>query len=357
MDRETLLKAVHFDSPDSIPVVFHINLSCWDHYPREELARLVESHPLLFPEGVSDFVTRGDPVPYPPWCSSTAPWTDPWGCVWETTVSGFIGTVTRHPLAGWKGFDFYAPPDPSVTTHWYPVDWERGSSPWGGSIGFFSCLKSGEIGHGHTFLKLIDMLGYEQTLFAMADGDPRLTRLLEMIESFNLGLTERFLEYTEAELLGYAEDLGMQTGPLISPELFSSHILPSYRRIMEPARRRGTVIHMHSDGDIKALADLLLTLPIQVLNIQDQVNGLPWIADTLKGSVAVDLDIDRQHITPVRPPGELQEYIREILRQLADPAGGLMLTYGLYPGTPLENVKALMDILESVAQGDAVWKN
>lgn len=351
MDRSNLLRAVHFDTPEYIPVVFHINLACWDHYPRDALADLVCTHPRLFPEGVPAFVREGEPVPYPPWCRKDSPWIDPWGCCWETSVSGYMGSVTRHPLADWDDLAGYVPPDPDRTTHWYPVEWEKGKGPCGGSIGFFDCLRSGEIGHGHTFLKLIDILGYEKTLFALSDDDPRVHTLLNMLEEFNYGLVRRFIDYADVEWLGYAEDLGMQHGPLLSPGLFRKYIMPSYHRIMAPADEHGAVIHMHSDGDIKALADDLLALPIRVLNLQDRVNGLVWIAGTLKGRVAIDLDIDRQHVTPSGTPAEVREYVGDILRQLADPAGGLILTFGLYPGTPLENVRALMDTLEEVAQG------
>jgi hypothetical protein len=38
-----------------------------------------------------------------------------------------------------------------------------------------------------------------------------------------------------------------------------------------------------------------------------------------------------------------------------DPAGGLLLTYGMYPGTPLENAKVMMDFLEQVAEGGKPW--
>jgi uroporphyrinogen-III decarboxylase len=112
---------------------------------------------------------------------------------------------------------------------------------------------------------------------------------------------------------------------------------------------------MHSDGDIKTLTSDLLRLPIQVLNIQDRVNGLDWIAQNLKGRVALDLDIDRQHITPTGTPTEIREYLREVLKKLYDPAGGLILTFGLYPGTPIENVKMLMDVLEHIAEGQTSW--
>ncbi len=351
MDRSNLLRAVYFDTPDYIPVIFHVNLACWDHYPRDALAELVRTHPQLFPKGVPPYIEHGEPVPYPPWCRKDSPWVDPWGCRWETSMSGYIGSVTRHPLAAWDALASFVAPDPGKTTHWHPVDWDNEETLRGGSIGFFDCLRSGEVGHGHTFLKLIDLLGYERAIYALSDDDPRMHTVLRMLEEFNHGLVRHFLDDARVEWLGYAEDLGMQQGPLLSPALFRKHIAPSYRRIMEPARERGAVVHMHSDGDIKALADDLLELPIRVLNIQDRVNGLPWIAETFKGRVAIDLDIDRQHITPSAAPAQVQDYVAEILRQLSDPAGGLILTFGLYPGTPLPNVSALMDILEEVAQG------
>ena len=56
MDKETVTKAVHFDFPSAVPVVFHINQACWDSYDRDFLAKLVETHPVLFPDGVPEFV-------------------------------------------------------------------------------------------------------------------------------------------------------------------------------------------------------------------------------------------------------------------------------------------------------------
>ena len=68
MDTHTLLKTVHFDHPEAVPVVFHINSACWDNYDRDSLGKLVETHPTLFPQGIPDFVEKGEAVPYPDWC-------------------------------------------------------------------------------------------------------------------------------------------------------------------------------------------------------------------------------------------------------------------------------------------------
>ncbi len=91
---------------------------------------------------------------------------------------------------------------------------------------------------------------------------------------------------------------------------------------------------MHSDGDIRALADDLIGSGVDVLNLQDLVNGIDWIRVR---QVARDR---------LGTPAEVDALVREEAKKLSSPAGGLLLIYGWYAGTPLENVKALMDALE-----------
>ena len=141
----------------------------------------------------------------------------------------------------------------------------------------------------------------------------------------------------------------MQVGPMLSPEFFRTYIKPSYQRIMQPARDAGIPIHMHSDGDIRLLVDDIVDSGVEVINLQDLVNGIDWIAEKFKGKVCVDLDIDRQKITPYGTPAEIDALIREEVTKIATPQGGLCMKYGLYPGVPLENVKALMDAMERYA--------
>jgi len=106
---------------------------------------------------------------------------------------------------------------------------------------------------------------------------------------------------------------------------------------------------MHSDGDIRDLADDLLVSGVDALNLQDLVNGIEWIAANLKGRACIDLDIDRQQITRFGRPEQIDQLIRREIERLGSREGGLMMIYGLYPGVPLENVKALMDSMERYA--------
>ncbi len=118
---------------------------------------------------------------------------------------------------------------------------------------------------------------------------------------------------------------------------------------MKPARDQGCIVHMHSDGDIRVLVDDLIEGGVEVINLQDLVNGIDWIADKFAGRTCIDLDIDRQSVTAQGTPQQIDDLIREEVEKLGSKKGGLMMIYGLYPTVPLENVEALMNAMEKYA--------
>ncbi|MFL7808803.1 MAG: uroporphyrinogen decarboxylase family protein [Anaerolineae bacterium] len=343
--RENMLRAVHFERPAYIPMSFHINPACWHAYPQDALQELMAEHPFLFP----DFEPSSAPVvpQYGPNQRAGQPYTDDWGCVWETTDDGITGTVTRHPLADWDDFERYRPPDPSEVSGLGPIDWEQVAKTLK-EAREKGRLAAASLPHGHTFLLLQSLRGYENLVYDMADDEPRLCDLIDMVGSFNLALVRHYVDLG-AEWIGYPEDLGMQVGPMISPAHFRRYIKPVYQRLMQPARDAGCIVHMHSDGDIRALVDDLIEGGVQVINLQDLVNGIDWIADRFAGRVCVDLDVDRQAVTRYGTPAQIDALIREEVEKLASKEGGLMMVYGLYPGVPLENARALMDAMTRYA--------
>ncbi len=338
-NRENYLRTARFERPDSIPMQFHVNPACWHAYPQHALQELMVAHPYLF----SDFEKTEEIEPvYAPNSRAGEPYRDPWGCVWETTENGILGAVTQHPLADWPALESFTPPDPADHQDWQATAARLAQSKAAERI------DGGGLDHGHTFLRACDIRGYENVIMDMVDEEPRLWHLLEMIEAYNAGIVSRFLDL-DVELMSYAEDLGMQVGPMLSPDLFRTYIKPSYQRLMAPAREAGCVIHMHSDGDIRTLVDDLTDAGVDIVNLQDLVNGLDWIKAHLAGKVCIELDIDRQKITRFGTPAEIDALIHTEVATLGSKDGGLMFIFGLYPGTPLENVKALMDAMERYA--------
>ena len=340
--KPNYMRAAFFECPDYIPLVFNINDACWHHYPQDALLDLMEEHKLLFP----NFERPKTPfVPgYHPVARKDAPFTDDFGCVWTTTDDGIVGTVTKHPLADWSSLESYVPPNPELCMGIGPIDWAKEAKHIAkakAESGFVLAL----LRHGHTFLQLCDIRGYENLIMDMADDEPKLWTLIEIVENFNKYIVERYTDMG-VDIIYYGEDLGMQFGPMLSPALLRKYIKPSYIRLMKIAQDKGVAVHMHSDGDIRTLADDLTDSGVQVLNLQDLVNGIDWIAEKYRGRLCIDLDIDRQRITPFGTPAQIDAHIKESVEKISTPQGGLMLMYGLYPGVPLENVKAVMDAME-----------
>ncbi len=343
--RENLLRAVRFERPDHIPMRFSINTSCWSTYPHSDLLDLMASHPFLFP----DFDAAAFSIPRRRRGTADAvePYTDDWGCVWETRIPGLTGAIVKHPLASWDSLEGYSPPDPDHASGIGPVNWD-GVAQGVERARQNGRLVAGSLRHGHTFLTLNYIRGYENLIYDMADGEPRLDELIQMVEGFNMAVVRRYMDLG-VEWMSYPEDLGMQVGPMLSPEHFRRYIRPSYHRLMAPAREAGCIIHMHSDGDIRDLVADLIDDGVQVLNLQDLVNGIDWIAENLAGNHCIELDIDRQDLTVFGTPDRIDALIREEVEKLGSKEGGLMMIHGMYPGMPLENAAALMDAMERYA--------
>lgn len=338
--KENYLRTVRFERPDYIPMGFYINESCWQNYPQDFLAEQIERHPLLF-GGAS-----APALPYSPPFNCNArkdhPYTDNFGCIWETTMDGITGTVVKHPLADWASFASYKAPNPDICNGLGGTDWDAFKK---GIEQTPDSLHIGGLRHGHTFLQLCDIRGYENLLFDMIDEEPKLWELIDLVEQFNLGIINHCLD-CGVDVMTYAEDLGMQHGPMLSPDHFRKYIQPSYRRLIAPAKEKGLPIHMHSDGDIRTLADDIIDGGVEIINLQDLVNGIDWIQNKFAGRVCIDLDIDRQSITRFGTPKQIDDLILEEVTKLGSKQGGLMMIYGLYPGIPPENICALMDAME-----------
>ena len=353
--RENMLRAILFQTPDYIPVTYKINPSYYFANDVDAVLDFQVRHPLLFPDFhrpkdgnvfLEDLRRTLHPV-----MRKGIPFVDDFGCTWETTMEGMTGLVTRHPLPDLETFGSYSFPDPECCMGIGPIDWRSFKADIAAARSRGE-LTVGKLRHGHTFLQLCDMCGYENLLYAMVDEEPALDDLLRGVSNFNCVLIRKFLE-ADVDMVKIPEDLGMQKGPMLSPEHFRQYIKPAYQRMMKLVRDAGKIVHMHSDGDIRLLAEDIIGGGCQVLNLQDLVNGIDWIAENLRGKVCIELDVDRQNVTFDGTAQEIDNLIREEVEKLSAPEGGLMMIYGLYPGTSLENAEAVAAALEKYALGQA----
>ncbi len=342
--RENYLRTVRMQgpAPEWIPASVVISGASYDQL-RDDLEDVMAHHPILFPgfqKGQRDY----DNWDFGPAHSAGKDFKDAWGCIWRSDMDGIEGVVINAPLAHWNDFDAYTAPDPLVTADRAPANWdavrrnvvaqrERGQ------------LTSGGVPHGFLFMRMYYLRGFENLMYDIALGEPRLQELIDMLVDHNSKIVQQWLDM-DVDIINFGEDLGTQTQSAISPKHFAKYVAPAYERLMKPCHDKGTLVALHSDGYIMEIIDQLIASGCDIINPQDLCNGIDNLASEVKSRVCIRLDIDRQSIVPFGTPQEIHDLIEEEVHKLGSPQGGLELICGIYPPTPTENIDAVCSAIE-----------
>lgn len=341
-DRENYLRTVTMTGGEWVPMHFAISGATWNQL-RDDLEDVLARHPRFFPrfeKGKQDW----DALEYRERQRAGANYVDNYGCVWHGEIDGITGIVSGHPLADWDALETYHMPNPRTQLPLGDVDWEQ-TRRRVAEAKERGALTVGGLEHGWLFLRLYYLRGFENLMMDMATEDPRLDRLIDMIVQYSGYIVRQHIEMG-VDVCHFPEDLGAQHASVIGPKGFERWIAPAYRALMQPCREAGIHVHTHSDGYIMDIVDNILACGVNIINLQDLLNGLDDIERELKGRVCVDLDIDRQSVVPFGTRQEIFDLIEEEVRRLGSAQGGLTMVVGFYPPTPAENVDAVISALE-----------
>lgn len=340
--RENWIATVARTNPEWIPGYVLISNASRNQL-RGEVEEVMARHPVLYPDFVPGQVDW-DSYDFGAANTEGEPFTDNWGCVWESAVDGLEGQVLVHPLADWEALETWRPPDPHTQEDRGPADWE-GARRNAEAARARGELVSGGLGHGFMLMRLWYLRGFENLMLDIATDEPRLQTLIDLVVENSRVRVQQWLDIG-MDVMSFPEDLGTQTASIISPAKFHKWITPAYTKLMEPCHAAGVYVTQHSDGYVMELIDEFIEAGRDVINLQDLCNGIDNIAAVLKGRVCIDLDIDRQRIVPFGTRQEIRDLIEEEVRKLGSPQGGLMFTCGIYPPTPPENIDAVCSALE-----------
>jgi uroporphyrinogen decarboxylase len=142
------------------------------------------------------------------------------------------------------------------------------------------------------------------------------------------------------------DDVGIQIGLMMSPQMWRTFILPRHRRLNAAIRRYPVKIMYHSCGAVYPLIGAFADeMEIDVLNpLQPRAAGMDMarIKGQFGDRLAFHGGIDIQHTLPHGTPQDVQTEVRERCAVLGE-GGGYICTSAHYiqADTPLENVLAL----------------
>lgn len=258
---------------------------------------------------------------------------DAWGCLWHYPGMYLDGQVIEHPLDDWNKFETWQPP--SAAERIKAIKKAAKDKP----------PQHAGLEHGFLFLRLTYLRGFQNFMVDVAEENPKLYELRDIVANYWYEITKANLDCGAKHVSG-GDDLGLQDRLPISPNSWRKLIKPAYSRIFGIAREQGATVRLHTDGYIIDIIPDLIETGVTDLNPQDLVNGLDNLAQLAKGKVHISLDIDRQKITVFGTPEEIDAHIKNCISVLGSPQGGLSLTYGVYPGTPIENIEAAVRAME-----------
>jgi hypothetical protein len=89
-------------------------------------------------------------------------------------------------------------------------------------------------------------------------------------------------------MVAMSDDLGTQSGLLLSPALIEEFFVPEYRRLFALYKAEGVLVSFHSCGHIEPALDLFMELGVDILNpVQTTANNLDAVRTSTAGRMAL----------------------------------------------------------------------
>ena len=196
--------------------------------------------------------------------------------------------------------------------------------------------------------------GMDNLFQDLADGNGVADWLLDYFTQRSADAGRAFVR-AGADLIGLGDDVGMQTGMLLSVEMWRRHLKPRLARVIAAIRAeagdRRVWIHYHSDGDIRAIVPELIELGVDILNpVQPECMDAATLVRTHGRELGLSGLVGTQTTMPFGTPADVRRRVREIAALHLDHGARLMLapTHVLEPDVPFENILALVEETKSI---------
>lgn len=154
-------------------------------------------------------------------------------------------------------------------------------------------------------------------------------RLFRALTDFYKRIMER--GKTELNLDGFftSDDIGTQTGPFFSPQIFREFFKPYYRELIEKAHSLGMHFWLHTCGNIEMFLPDFIEIGLDVIHpIQKYTMDERKIAEKYGKDICIWAGFDMQQIIPYGTPEEVRQEVRFMIDTYFRPEGKFMLTAG-----------------------------
>ena len=340
--RERMLAAINRQPVDRIPTDMWATGEVWAKL-RNHFGENADIYELFHLDGFAGVGPEyiGPPLPVMPAGESV----DFWGIRTKQVPhdGGVYAEQSFSPLASAQSIDdLNVFPWPSAD--WFDYSKVRAKAEEYGKI---RAVQSGYMApfYYHNLLR-----GLEQSLVDPL-LDPEFTHfLVGRIADFFYDHHRRIYEACDGliDVAQVTDDLGSQSGPLISLELYKEFYAPHHKRFIDLCHEFGIKVFHHDDGSCRPFLPGLVEMGIDILNpVQWSCPGMDMVE--LKAEFGKRIcfhgAIENQRILPFGTPAEVRAEVRHCIDALASDGTGYILApcHNLQVITPVENIIAMYD--------------
>jgi uroporphyrinogen decarboxylase len=195
-------------------------------------------------------------------------------------------------------------------------------------------------------------------------GEPRHAhRFLDKLMEIHLANLERFLAAVgeHIDIILFGDDLGMQTGPMMSPRMYCEFFKPRHKLLWNRAKELARLtsggladvkVMLHCCGGVRELMPHLIEAGLDAINpVQISCSGMD--ARELKAEFGKDVTFwgggcDTQDVLPNDTPQQVAEHVKRQVKILS-PGGGFVFqqVHNILANVPSENVVAMFDAVNA----------
>jgi uroporphyrinogen decarboxylase len=272
---------------------------------------------------------------------------DEWGIGWKTIKhgSGEYTEMIYKPLekTSFEDLKSYKIPDPEDEKRYYEVI--RLKEKFGDKYAVMVDLSC-------TIFELSWYLrGMDNLLMDMFTNKRFVNLLMDRILEFYVPAAKK-LAKLDVNIIWIGDDVGMQTGMIMSPEMFREFLKERYRLLIDEIKRtnRNVKVAFHSDGFVTPIISDLIEVGVDILNpVQPKCMDPAEIKEKFGKDLCFMGTIDEQETLPFGTVDDLKKEILERI-QTVGYNGGLILgpTHNIQNDTSIEKIEVFFSYAKEV---------
>lgn len=193
--------------------------------------------------------------------------------------------------------------------------------------------------------------GWDTFMMDLA-ADPKFaSALMARLAEANIRRLEQILPAVEGyiQVIQVGDDLGMQSGPQLSPRLYRRLVKPWHAKLYRYIKEHTSAhLFLHTCGSVYAFIPDFIEMGVDVLN-PVQVSAKDMDTKRLKEEFGTDIvfwggGCDTQKVLPFGTPDEVREEVRRRIGDLASDGGFVFnQVHNIQAGVPPENIMAMYE--------------